>query len=353
MSTPAPSPPARSALSLADLSPSNFGMVMATGIVSIAMHQLGHPRLALALLAVNAVLYGALWLLSALRLLRHPARVRADLLDHARAPGFFTWVAATGVLGSQCVLLAGAWRVGWWLWGLTAALWLLLVYGILTLLTVRAAKPALERGINGVWLLTVVATQSIAVLGVLLAPQLAGGPQRALYFVALALWLSGGMLYIWIMGLIFYRTTFLALAPEALTPPYWINMGAMAISTLAGAQLVQAAPQLPWLRSLQPFIEGFTLFYWASGSWWIPMLLLLGVWRYVIRRVPLRYDPMYWGAVFPLGMYAVCTLALARALDLDFLAWLPPLFGAAALLAWVLAFGGLLHRIGRWLRQRR
>jgi len=82
-------------------------------------------------------------------------------------------------------------------------------------------------------------------------------------------------------------------------------------------------------------------------------LLVLGVWRHVIERVPLRYDPMYWGAVFPLGMYAVCTFDLIQALDLHFLQWLPPLFGTAAVLAWGLAFGGLLHRVGQWARQRR
>ena len=32
------------------------------------------------------------------------------------------------------------------------------------------------------------------------------------------------------------------------------------------------------------------------------MLVILGIWRHLIRRFPLRYDPLYWGAVFPLGM---------------------------------------------------
>jgi hypothetical protein len=40
-----------------------------------------------------------------------------------------------------------------------------------------------------------------------------------------------------------------------------------------------------------------------SGTWWIPMLLVLEVWQHLIRRFPLRYDPLYWGAVFPLGIY--------------------------------------------------
>ena len=98
-------PPLRHAL--ADLSPANFGMVMATGIVSIALHLLGWPVLARALLVVNIVLYVGLWVLTVLRLMRHRARVVQDLTDHGRGPGFFTMVAGSGVLGCQCLLLGG------------------------------------------------------------------------------------------------------------------------------------------------------------------------------------------------------------------------------------------------------
>jgi hypothetical protein len=68
----------------------------------------------------------------------------------------------------------------------------------------------------------------------------------------------------------------------------------MAISTLAGARLVQNTPDAPFLSSLLPFLKSFTVFYWATGTWWIPMLLVLGVWRHLIQRFPLRYDPLYW-----------------------------------------------------------
>ena len=337
---------------LAGLSPANFGMVMATGIVSIAAQLLGQPGAAQALLALNAVLYAVLWLLTLLRLARHRRRVLDDLADHLRGPGFFTTVAGTAVLGSQCVLVAGQRGVALALWVVAAALWLVLIYGILGIFTLKARKPALDQGINGAWLLAVVATQSIAVLGALLSTRFGPQARLAMNFLALALWLWGGMLYIWMMSLIFYRYTFFTLAPGDLTPPYWINMGAMAISTLAGALLVQHAPQAPLLQSLLPFIKGFTLFYWATGSWWIPMLLVLGVWRYGVRRHPLRYDPMYWAAVFPLGMYAVCTLEMAQALELGFLQGVPPVFGIAAGLAWVSAFGGLLGRLAGLVRRR-
>jgi tellurite resistance protein TehA-like permease len=170
-----------------------------------------------------------------------------------------------------------------------------------------------------------------------------------LNFLALSMWLSGGMLYIWLMSLIFYRYTFLRFAPADLTPPYWINMGAMAISTLAGSLLVINAPDAPFLSSLLPFLKGFTIFYWAAGTWWIPMLVALALWRYVYRGFPLRYDPLYWGAVFPLGMYAAATHELSVAMSLDFLGFVPPVFLGAALIAWLAAFTGAVLSIARGL----
>src|SRR5690606_21501904 len=123
-----------------------------------------------------------------------------------------------------------------------------------------------------------------AVSGTLLAANLESHYRLPLNFLSLSMWLWGGMLYIWIMALIFYRYTFFSFSPAELSPPYWINMGAMAISTLAGTLLVQNAVHAPYLVSLIPFIKGFTILYWATATWWIPMLLCLGAWRYVHQR---------------------------------------------------------------------
>ena len=152
------------------------------------------------------------------------------------------------------------------------------------------------------------------------------------------------------MSLIFYRYTFFRLAPGDLTPPYWINMGAMAISTLAGSLLILNVSDAPFLASLLPFIKGFTVFYWATGTWWIPMLVVLALWRHVYKRFPMQYDPLYWGAVFPLGMYAVSTDRMIEAMGFHFLSFLPPGFLYIALLAWTAAFAGLVLDLLRRMR---
>jgi len=342
------------------MSPAYFGMVMATGIVSLAAHFLSMPGIAHALFFLNVAVYGVLWLLTVLRMIYHPRRFFSDMADHLRGPGFFTVAAGTSILGSQFLVLGADYRAAALLWAMAAALWIGLTYSIFAALTIKQHKPPLDRGISGAWLLAVVATQSVAGLSALLATQVGQPYKLELNFLALSMWLWGGMLYIWMMSLIFYRYTFFEFSAEDLSPPYWINMGAMAISTFSGSLLIINAPDAPFLLSLLPFLKGFTIFYWATGTWWIPMLLVLALWRYVYKRFPLNYSPLYWGAVFPLGMYAASTHKMAVAMGFDFLAYLPVVFFHAALFAWTLTFVGatldLVRRIGAsrtWRKRRR
>ncbi len=335
--------------SLAGLSPAYFGLVMATGIVSLAGFMLGYTSLAFALFYLNIGQYSVLMVLYGVRAVRHPRRFFGDMIEHLIGPGYFTVVAATGILASQFLLLGGDTSISLALWGLEILLWLGLTYTIFTAFTIKQDKPSLDRGINGGWLLAVVATQALSVTSALLAARL-GQPYRLeLNLLALSTWLWGGMLYIWMMSLIFYRYVFFRFSPGDLAPPYWINMGAMAISTLAGARLILNAPDAPFLTSLLPFLKGFTVFYWATGTWWIPMLLLLGVWRHLYKRFPLEYDPLYWGMVFPLGMYAAATFQMDEAMAFGFLAWLPRGFFFIAAAAWVITYFGMLRRLLRGL----
>jgi tellurite resistance protein TehA-like permease len=333
-----------------DLLPAYFAMVMATGIISIAAAIQGFALTARLLFYFNLVAYAVLGLLHGLRLCWFPRRFVADMLDHSRGPGYFTWVASSAVLGSQFVVLEQAHRAALALWILSGILWLGITYTIFTAFAVKENKPSLPQGINGGWLLAVVATQAVAVLSAHIAavwPQ----PYRLEFnFIALSMWLWGGMLYIWMIALIFYRYYFFYFSPDDLSPPFWISMGAMAISTLAGSLLIMNSADAPYLESLLPFLKGFTIFYWATGTWWIPMLVLLGIWRHVIKRYPLQYDPQYWGAVFPLGMYTAATAQMAAAMEFYFLEAIPQIFLVVSLLAWAVTVLGLSRSMYRHAR---
>ena len=326
-----------------DLLPAYFAMVMATGIVAIAAHIYGMNYFSQFLFYVDLIGYAVLWALSLYRMAVHGKRYLADLTDHARGPGFFTVIAGNNTLGSVFLLVERNYTIAFGLWIFGFILWVFYQYFIFSALSLDKNKPTLEKGINGAWLVAIVSTQSVSVLAAQLSPL-----HHWMYLVALVMYMIGWMTYILVMSLINYRLLFMKLDSSDITGPYWINMGATAITTLAGSLLLIEGQSSNFVEFsiIRPYLIGATVMIWAYGSWWIPWLFIVGVWKYTRGHDSiLRYDPFFWSGVFPMGMYTVSTYMMAKATTFTQFKVISDYFVYIAIVAWVYEFIGLVVRI--------
>jgi tellurite resistance protein TehA-like permease len=326
---------------LASLPPGYFALVMATGIVSIASFFLGFHELGFVLLWLNTVQYLALIGFTILRFARYKPQFVADLLSPSKGITFLTAAAGTFILGSQFVILLQMSDVGTALWIGGIGLWILFVSVFFTTVLSSENKPTVAEGITGATLILVVATEGISVLGTLLSA--ASVFREWLLLVSLAAYAVGAILYLIFITLILFRWMFFTLDAGSLTPSYWINMGALAITTLAGSRLILSADRWPFLTEILPFLKGLTFCYWAMAAWWIPLLVIAGIWRHGVQRVPIRYDPQYWSLVFPLGMFTVATIMFEKATGLTVLHLIPRTTIWFAWAAWGATFVGMVR----------
>jgi tellurite resistance protein TehA-like permease len=308
------------------LYPGSFAVVMATGIISNAFFLEGHPILSDALFAANLLAYSLLVIFMVLRLLWFGPALRADLINPRLVFSFFTIVAATDVLGTG-IDLRGVESVAQALWFFALLAWFVLIYfsfAVLIFLNTRHGADILEGG----WLMAIVGTQSLVILGATVGATL-GHLRPGVFVLIHLLWGLGLALYGIYIAIFCYRIFFSDIRPDDVTPSLWVVMGAAAISTNAGSVLVLTDSGISFLQSMRPFIEGVTPLIWAWGTWWIPLLALLGIWKHVVCRVPLTYTPTLWSLVFPLGMYAEASLRLSLAEDF------PPLRSVSEAMLWV------------------
>lgn len=333
--------------SLQSFFPGYFALVMATGIISIGAFLYNMPAIANALFAANIGFYIALWGIFFLRVIKYPMAVWKDISSSSRGVTFLTMVAANNVLGNQFALMTKHQHIAVFLWWLGIILWVLITYTFFIVITAKEPKQGVEASLSGAWLLIVVAAESVAVLGALIADYTTH--QDIVIFISFCAFLIGGMHYMVFISLIIYRWLFMSMKAELLTPPYWINMGAVAITTLAGSRLLLYAHTHEWIAGVQYFLPGFTVLFWAFATWWIPILFLLPIWRHVLQRVPLKYDPQYWSLVFPAGMYTVATFNFSKVLHLPFVMPISNVFIYLSMAAWVIVFIGMVRSFIRFV----
>jgi tellurite resistance protein TehA-like permease len=339
---PAPGQPLSEAIRT--LNPGYFALVMGSGIVSIAMSNHGQRALSVALLWVAGIAYAVLVILHVTRFVAFRAELAEDFTDPRRGFGFFTFVAGTDVLGTRLAVDRHH----------TAALvlltvgclaWLILGYVVPWTAVLGQAKRPVIAGANGTWFIWVVASQSIAVLAAALEPSTGHG-RRELALLAVFCWSVGVFLYAAAGIFVAARLMVYDLRPQDLTPPYWVAMGATAITVVAGARIVQMA-DAPMVSATRGLIAGASVVFWAFGTWLIPALVAAGVWRHLLHRIPLRYEATLWSIVFPLGMYGVGGHYLGDADHLPIVKGIGANESWFALVVWALTFVAMVYHLFR------
>ena len=176
-----------------------------------------------------------------------------------------------------------------------------------------------------------VATESLAVLGSALA--LAYG----------ASWLAVAALACVGLGLAFYLFVVSAFDLRQLLVgrgDHWVSGGALAIAALACARTADAAGVLHPLRSASASLATAALGIWAAAFVWLPALLLGEL---VSRRA--AYDVRRWSTVFPVGMYAACSFAVAKVEAITGIEHFARVWVWVAFAVWLAVFAGMLRRI--------
>ncbi|MEV7616976.1 tellurite resistance/C4-dicarboxylate transporter family protein [Streptomyces sp. NPDC089799] len=295
----------------AEIPPVAGSVVMATGIVSIGLHLIGHEVLSVAVFALALLV----WVLLAIGFTSLLLGDRSSWRAWADTPAALTSVAATCVLGVRFEVL-GVTPVAVALLVLAAAVWPVLLTTVLRRLAWRMP--------GGVFLICV-ATQGLAVLSAVLAP---GSGD----------WLAWAALVLLVLGLVLYGNALARFDLRQLPTgagDQWIAGGAMAISALAGSKLLASGV---WSGTAHTALRTVTLVLLGLSLAWYAVLAGCEV-----ACPRLRYDIRRWATVFPMGMTAVACLSTAAAAGVSWPAGLGQVLLWIACAAWLAAAYGLVR----------
>jgi tellurite resistance protein TehA-like permease len=325
--------------SVQSLTPGYFALVMASGIVSIGFLLEDYVWLSVVLMWVCLVAYLTLVVLSVWRFVAFRDAVVDDFNDARRGFGFFTFVAGTNVLGVR-LAVDGYHSTALILLCVAGVTWLVLGYVVPWTAVLRVEQRPVVDKANGTWFIWVVASQSMAVSAATLEPLFAEG-RRELALIAVFSWSVGLFLYGAAGIFVSARLMLYPLKPQELTPPYWVAMGACAITVLAGARIVEMA-SAPMADAARGLASGLSVVFWAFATWLVPVLVAAGWWRHVTNRVPLHYEATLWSIIFPLGMYSVASIYLGTADALPIVGHIGSVALWVAFTAWAFTFTAMV-----------
>jgi tellurite resistance protein TehA-like permease len=89
---------------------------------------------------------------------------------------------------------------------------------------------------------------------------------------------------------------------------------------------------------------------WITATWWIPVIIILEIWRYFIKKVDFKYNPVQWSMIFALGTYSFATIKTGQFIAMPGVTIAGKVFLYIAITLWLLTFSGLIFSIVKTTR---
>lgn len=259
-----------------------------------------------------------------------------ELLNPEKNLYLFTIVAAINLVGVCVAKLFHLHATACIFWYIAISFWLAISLSSFSVLFLyrKFEDRKIEDILHGGWFFVTVGTQSTAFLGIVVAEH---AVQHILFIqlFSFALWSIGAILYLTFMVFIFLRLIFYQFSRNAVVTPYWINIGAAALTALTSAILyrhisVTGGPFTDFLS----FLKGITLFFWSIGLWWLPFLVILAIRKQAYSNDGLMFTVGYWEVVFSLGLYSYSTIHMIGLFQGQYLAIASLCFSLACIILW-------------------
>ena len=340
--------------------PNWFTATMGTGILALALNQfpvrvVGLHEVARGLWFLNIGLFVLFSILYATRWIVYYDEARR-ILAHSVVSMFFGAIPM-----GLATIINGFLVFGIPLWGNPAlqtarALWwfdVLLSVGcgiFVPFMMFTRQEHNLEK-MTGVWLLPIVAAEVAAVSGAQLVPYMAE-PHAAerIIVISYALWALSVPLAISFLVILLMRLILHKLPPNDMVATSWLALGPIGTGALGlmllgtDASTVFPAAGLPWIGEVAfgiGAIGGSML--WGYGIWWF-CIALLTTGRAIQNGMPFNLG--WWGFTFPIGVYSIATLVLARITHIALFSLVGGMLIVVLACLWLLVSGRTL--LGAW-----
>ncbi len=303
-----------SVLKIATYSSDNrwFNTVMATVIIAVVSQLYGFERISPYFFITGLVALLSVIVFMIVRIVLFNKDAINDLLNPEKSLYFFAIISAVNFAGMCFSMIFHMNLTASIFLYVAITLWVVISLSTFSILFLhgKSRDRKIEEVLNGGWFFATAGTQSTALLGIIVA----GEATQNILFIhifSFALWSIGACLYIIFIALITFRLFFYQFKIDTLLSPYWMNMGAAALTAITGIELYQHISIVggPFMEFL-PFLKGISLFFWSAGLWWLPFLIILAIRKQVFSKEGLVFTVGYWEVVFALGLYAHSTIKL-------------------------------------------